>query len=116
VIATGGSGRAAARGVALTLWLAVALSLLAWIVVGYSWPLCVAAVVVLLTPLRGLVRGNRYTYAWATLLAIPFLMFALTELLTNGRARWAAATSLLLIFAWFCSLVAFLRFDRAPPE
>jgi uncharacterized membrane protein len=109
------AGTGTARGAALALWLAVALSLLAWTLAGYSWPLCIAAVVVLLTPLPGLVRGNRYTYAWATLLAVPFLMFALTELLANGRARWVAGASLLLIFAWFCSLVAFLRSGRAPP-
>ena len=36
-------------------------------------------------------RGRRYTYAWATLFAIPYLVFALTELLVNPAARWVAA-------------------------
>ncbi len=109
------SARRTAHRITLGLWLAVACSLLAWILVGYAWPLCAAAVIVLLTPLRGLIRGDRYTYAWATLFAIPYLMIAMTELLVNPRARWATGASLLLVFAWFCSLVAFLRFARAPP-
>jgi uncharacterized membrane protein len=109
------SARTTAHRITLGLWLAVALSLLGWIFVGYSWPLCAAAVILLLTPLRGLIQGNRYTYAWTTLVAIPYLMIALTELLVNPLARWATGASLLLIFAWFCSLVAFLRFARVPP-
>jgi uncharacterized membrane protein len=108
------SAESTAHRISLGLWLAVALSLLGWILVGYSWPLCAAGVIVLATPLRGLIRGDRYTYAWATLFAIPYLMFALTELLANPPGRWATGASLLLIFAWFCSLVAFLRFARAP--
>jgi len=94
------------------LWIAVAASLLAWIAVGYPWPLCVAAVLPLLAPLKGLVRGNRHTYAWATLFAIPYLVFAMTELLVNPAARWVAGLSLLLVFAWFCAMVAYLRVSR----
>ena len=52
------------------------MSLLSWIAVGYPWPVCVLAVLPLLAPLHGLVRGRRYTYAWATLFAVPYLAFA----------------------------------------
>jgi uncharacterized membrane protein len=72
----------------------------------------VLAVLPLLAPLKGLMRGNRYTYAWATLFAIPYLAFALTELLVNPQARWVAAISLLLVFAWFCTMILFLRASR----
>jgi uncharacterized membrane protein len=102
----------------LTVWLWVALvsSLLAWILVGYPWPICVLAALPLLAPLRGLLRGVRYTYAWATLFAIPYLAFAMTELLVNPHARWAAAITLLLVFAWFCTMILFLRASRAHRE
>ncbi len=103
-----------ARRYTILIWGGVALSLLAWISVGYPWPLCVIAALPLLAPLRGLVRGSRYTYAWATLFVIPYLMFVVTELLVNPRARWVAASSLLLVFAWFCAMVAYLRLSRAP--
>ena len=41
--------------------------------------------------------------------------FAVTELLANPRARWVAAMSLLLVFAWFCTMILFLRASRARP-
>jgi uncharacterized membrane protein len=98
------------------LWLAIAASLLAWSLAGYSWPICILAVLPLLAPLHGLVRGRRYTYAWATLFAIPYLAFAVTELLANPAARWVAAITLLLVFAWFCTMILFLRASRARRE
>jgi uncharacterized membrane protein len=104
------------RGLTIWLWAAVSLSLLAWILAGYSWLMCVIGVLPLLAPLSGLVRGRRYTYAWATLFAIPYLAFALTELLVNPQARWVAAMSLLLIFAWFCTMILFLRASRVHRE
>lgn len=107
---------ARARRATIALWAAVASSLLAWIAVGYPWPICVAAVLPLLAPLRGLIVGRRHTYAWATLFAIPYLVFALTELLVNPAARLVAGASLLLVFAWFCSMVWYLRTSRALPE
>jgi len=103
-----------ARLLCIWLWVAVASSLLAWIAVGYSRTLCVAAVLPLLAPLKGLVRGHRYTYAWATLFAIPYLVFALTELLVNPQARWVAGATLMLVFAWFCAMIFFLRVS--PPR
>jgi uncharacterized membrane protein len=104
------------RLLTIGLWIAVALSLLSWITVGYPWPICVLAVLPLAAPLNGLVRGHRHTYAWATLFAIPYLVFAMTELLVNPAARWAAAVSLLLVFGWFCTMVLFLRASRARRE
>ena len=104
------------RLLAVWLWAAVAFSLLAWITAGYPWPLCTLAVLPLLAPLRGLMRGRRYTYAWATLFAIPYLVFSLTELLVNRQARWVAGMSLLLVFAWFCTMIFFLRVSPAQRE
>ena len=108
------TGAARARGAAVLMWVAVVLSSLAWIAAGYPWPLCVAAAVPLLAALRGLIRGHRYTYAWASLLSTGYLLFALTELLVNPAARWVAGLSLLLVFGWFCTMVAYLRISPAP--
>jgi uncharacterized membrane protein len=108
--------RSAAHALTIWLWVAITASLLAWTSVGYPWLICVAAVLPLLAPLNGLVRGRRYTYSWATLFAVPYLMFALTELLANPHARWVAAMSLLLVFAWFCTMILYLRASRGHPE
>jgi uncharacterized membrane protein len=107
------SAASTARALSIWLWVAVALSLLAWILAGYPWLMCLIAVLPLLAPLNGLVRGKRYTYAWATLFAIPYLAFALTELLANPQARWVASMTLLLVFAWFCTMILYLRASRA---
>jgi uncharacterized membrane protein len=107
--------RSAAHVLTICLWLAIAASLLGWMIVGYPWLICVAAVLPLLAPLNGLVRGRRYTYSWATLLAVAYLMFAVTELLVNPQARWVAALSLLLVFAWFCTMILYLRASRGHP-
>lgn len=99
--------------ISVALWIGVTVSLLAWGLAGYSWLLCAIAVAPLLAPLNGLIHGRRYTFAWASLFAIPYMAFAITELLTNARARWVGALTLLLVFSWFCSLVAYLRLSRS---
>ena len=101
------------RSLTLWLWLAIVLSLLAWMMAGYPWPICALATLPLLAPLNGLWRGRRHTYAWATLFAVPYLAFALTELLANSAARWVASMTLLLVFAWFCTMILYLRASRA---
>jgi uncharacterized membrane protein len=101
------------RRATLWLWGALAASLLGWCAAGYSWLLCLLAAAPLLAPLPGLLRGRRYTYAWASLFAVPYLAFAVTELLVNPGARWVASLSLVLVFAWFCSMVLYLRASRA---
>jgi uncharacterized membrane protein len=110
------SAASTARTLSIWLWVAVSLSLLAWILAGYPWLMCLIAVLPLLAPLNGLVRGRRHTYAWATLFAIPYLAFALTELLANPQARWVAAMTLLLVFAWFCTMILYLRASRVHRE
>lgn len=105
-----------AHALTVWLWAAVVLSLLTWIPAGYPWPICILAALPLLAPLHGLLRGRRHTYAWATLFAVPYLVFALTELLVNSAARWAAGATLLLVFGWFCTMILFLRASRARLE
>jgi len=108
--------RSTSRQLTVWLWIAVTFSLLAWTVAGYPKWICIIAVVPLLAPLNGLIRGYRYTYAWATLFAIPYLMFSVTELLVNRQARWVAGLSLMLVFGWFCTMILFLRASRGRPE
>jgi hypothetical protein len=69
------------RRLTIWLWVAVSLSLLAWMTAGYPKLVCIIAVLPLLAPLNGLIRGKRYTYAWATLFAIPYL-----DVLRHGAA------------------------------
>ncbi len=104
------------RRATVCLWAGVAASLLCWYTAGYPWLLCAVAAAPLLAPLPGLVSGRRYTYAWASLFAIPYVAFAVTELLVNPAARAVGSISLLLVFAWFCSMVLYLRASRGRRE
>ena len=110
------AAEAATRIGTIALWALLIGSLLAWITIGYSWLLCVGIALPLLAPFRGLMLGHRYTYSWSSLLAIPYLTFAICELLANPRARWLAALTLIVGFAWFCTMIAFLRVSRSRRE
>ncbi len=101
-----------ARRISIGMWALLSASLLAWGWAGYPWWLCGLAILPLLAPLSGLIRGQRHTFAWASLFSVPYLAFAITELLANPRARLAAGATLLLVFGWFCSLVLYLRVSR----
>jgi uncharacterized membrane protein len=66
----------------------------------------------LVVPLPGLLRGRRFTYAWCSLLTIPYMALGVTEIIANPAHRWAPAMLLLLAFAWLIALVAYLRVTR----
>lgn len=106
---------ARAHALSIALWFCLCMSLLAWVLAGYPWMLCILATFPLLTPLPGLVRGKRFTFAWASLFTVPYVAFAVTELLVNANARVVASATMLLVFGWFCSLVLYLRLSRGSP-
>ena len=81
-----------------------------------SWPgsaLLVAVLVLpLLLPLKGLLQGDRRTYAWATLCIAPCFLYAITEAIANSMTRAIAAAILFASLAHFVALVAYLRVTR----
>jgi uncharacterized membrane protein len=107
-----------ARGLVITLVAALCAVLVAWHVERFT-PRTAAFVLALavlpwLLPLRGLLAGNRRTYAATTLLTLPYLAYGLMEVLANPGARAYAATTVFLAFALFVALVAYLRISRPP--
>jgi uncharacterized membrane protein len=74
-------------------------------------------IAVLITPLGialpRLRRGERRTYAWATLAVIPSLVLALTEVIANPAARPWSAGCMFLAFAVFVMLIGYLRLTRS---
>jgi uncharacterized membrane protein len=80
------------------------------------WPdsALLAAVLVLpmLLPIKGLLRGDRRTYAWATLCIAPSFLYAITEAIANSLVRAIAAAILFASLAHFVALVAYLRITR----
>ena len=75
--------------------------------------LATVLLVPLVLPLRGLLRHDRRSYAWATLCLTPHFVYGLTELVANPPLRPYAAAMLLLSLALMVALVAYLRLTRA---
>jgi uncharacterized membrane protein len=87
-----------------------------WILsTGLSWARALAAILLTLPLwilLPALVRGDRRRYAAMTLCLAPYLVIALTELVANPASRFWSTATLLLSFALFLLLIAFLRVTR----
>lgn len=76
-----------------------------------SW-LLIPSLAPLLSPLPGLILGRRRTFAWCSLLTIPYMALGVTELIADPANRVIPAALLLLAFAWLVALVAYLRVTR----
>lgn len=83
---------------------------------AFSWPTSLARLAILLVPLLlplpGLLRGQRRTYAWATLCVTPYFIYGLTEVIANPAVRAPAGAILFASLGWFVTLVIYLRATR----
>lgn len=110
-------------GMRATAWQALALTgyfgTFILIVAWYGWlsppdrlPAYIALLVLgtpLLLPLRGLLHGRPYTYAWSLFLATGYLAHALIEGYSTPTDRWLAGLELLLVLLWFVGATCYVR-------
>jgi uncharacterized membrane protein len=116
-VAVGNEGHRAIlhRLVLAALILLLASSLAAVLVQWSGTPSVLLALVLLvplLAPLRGILRGDRRTHAWATLCIVPGFIYGLTEAVANPAIRTVAALVLGSSLALFLAIVAYLRVTR----
>lgn len=108
--------RMAARRAVLATWAALGITVAAAVALasGSMSSAVVTAVLFVpwLMPIRGLLRGDRRTHAWATLCVAPYFVYGVTEVIANPAVRVAAALMLAASLAHFVALVAFLRVTR----
>ncbi|MFN2330007.1 MAG: DUF2069 domain-containing protein [Chromatocurvus sp.] len=102
-------------------WLALAgyAGTFALIVAWYGWlsppqnlPVYIALLALgtpLLLPLRGLLHGRPYTYAWSLFLAIGYMAHALIELFSTPADRPYALAELVLTLLWFGAGTLYVR-------
>lgn len=67
----------------------------------------------LLLPLRGLLHGRPYTYAWSLFLALGYATHALIEAYSTPTDRRLALMELALVLLWFVAAVVYVRRMRA---
>jgi uncharacterized membrane protein len=111
-----GEARLRARRWVLATLAMVGLGICTAALLASSWPrgvlLAAALALPLLLPLKGLVRGDRRTHAWATLCIAPCFVYGITEAIANNSVRAIAAAILFASLAHFVALVAYLRVTR----
>lgn len=76
---------------------------------GGSW--LVLKVVPLLLPLRGVLKGNLYTFQWAAMLSLLYVLEGAVRGMTDpaGLSRWMGWAELLLAGVFFVAALAYLR-------
>lgn len=67
----------------------------------------------LLFPLRGLLHGRPYTYAWSLFLALGYATHAAIELYSTPSDRGLALLELLLVLLWYSGATGYVRKTRA---
>ena len=99
------------RQFAIVAWLLLVASIAAWpfTAPGIGPITSAIALLPLVFPLPGLIRGHRRTLQWSPLTLAPALALALTEILVNESARGPAILTLALLLASFAAIIAALR-------
>jgi uncharacterized membrane protein len=64
----------------------------------------------LVFPLRGILRGERYTYQWASMLILAYFAEGVTRAWSErGASQFLASAEILLSIAFFAATVAYAR-------
>ena len=107
------------------LYLSACASLLALIFLCLAWELWLAPLrpggswmalkaLPLLLPLRGILRGRRYTYQWSSMLILAyFTEGAVRAFGHGGKLAALASTETVLTLVFFVSAVTYARLTRA---
>ncbi len=101
-----------ARRGAIAAWVLLAVSVACWPLTansGVGVATTVIALVPLLLPITGILRGSQRALRIAALTLAPVLALAVTEYLVNAPSRPWTGTTLALILLAFAGLVAALR-------
>lgn len=106
----------------ITYWIAVSgyFGLIALILAWQGWisppkalPVSVALfllLVPLLFPLRGILYGRAYTFAWASFLSMLYFMHGIVEAYSTPEDRWLAILEVILSIAFYTGSMLYARY------
>ena len=84
--------------------------LLGWYGVHDSRPVALALLLLpLLLPLRGLLKGNPYTFAWSSFLILIYFIHGVVEAYANPAARHLASFEILFSVTFYSGAVLYAR-------
>lgn len=86
---------------------------LTWLSPPSSVPISVALflmLVPLLFPLRGILYGRPYTFAWASFLSLFYFTHGVVEAYSNPDARWLALLEVVLSVAFYTGSILYARY------
>ena len=63
----------------------------------------------LLFPLRGLLHGRKYTFAWSCFLALFYFIHAVTQAYSSEPVRHLGMLEVLCTTLWFIAAMAYVR-------
>lgn len=105
-----------AYGVAVGGYFGLIALLLAW----FGWlsppralPISLAMtlmLVPLLFPLRGILHGRAYTFAWASFLALFYFIHGVVEAYSSPEDRWLAIAEIILSVAFYSGSMLYARY------
>lgn len=79
--------------------------------VGISpWLMMAMWFVPLLFPLRGILKGNPYTYAWASFISLWYFLHSLTLIIADPNERWLAVIELVMAATFFTGSVYYAKY------
>lgn len=77
-----------------------------------NWILAMVAVIPLLLPLRGVLRGSLRSMTWAGYLVMLYLIIGVMEAWSNPPQRGVALIQVALVVVFVANLLVFSRPDR----
>ena len=86
-----------------------------WIAPSTHFPVALVLLVLvlpLLAPLRGLLHGRSYTFAWSSFLALFYLSHGIIESYSNPATRPLALLEVTLSLVWFTAALFYVRSTR----
>jgi uncharacterized membrane protein len=89
------------------------LAWLGWLSPPATLPISVAMflmLVPLLFPLRGILHGRPYTFAWASFLAMFYFIHGVVEAYSTPTDRWLALLEVVLSIAFYGGSMFYARF------
>ncbi len=64
----------------------------------------------LLFPLRGILAGKPYTYAWSCFVLLLYVLHSTTLLMVSEQERWLAAVELVLVLLAFFFALQYAKY------